>query len=1018
MVENTLRWLRMLSGYCLQPQHWLKLTLAFNLPFIFFKTQRLAYDTYSHIFFADHYRQTWWSLWEPRWYLGFSVASYPPLVHQLIALLSWPINALIAFFAPQPEPYPGAFRWASEEAAYVVILVGVLCAYPFAMRRFARLFVGEGAARWAGALTIGLSALSLTAWSFGQLPTLAATLIILLALERGGKFLLGGEGWALGQAVLLAGLAGATHHGVFLWVPFAGGAVVVRALQQRRNQSLSSILTRTCVWGLGSGLLIAATLWPFLAWSRGQSLQTPIDHASRYNFFQQPQALFFFFWPVYGALLLTLPFALWFAGRMRRLQALGVIWGILFVLSLGGTTPLPRWFFGTSWEWLTYDRFGLWASLTLLPIIGAVFQYMSRPSATARSILSFFLCVAFGLAQISGWFTLLTHAQPEAIELMPIITFLNAPAQQPYRYLTLGFGDQLVKLSTLTSNGTLDGTYHTARTLPELRASGLGALDGAVWNPQGVWALQPYLGHPERYGVRWVFSNHTDYEPILRATGWQFRAYVSSVQAWEHPEVRPVSSAPPGPDLLAAVWWGSAPCLLLLLVLFSALWPMREVWGTRPFVIQGLVRLRQILWCATFGLLSVWWIHVGRSGLYQLTDVYFTYDSVLIYASDVALSLALGIWLAERGLRRETVWWGPRPILLGGGALGVACMLSLWRSPDPALTLALGAHLLLLGGLYVMLINEPASQWQLGKLAGGVILIQTVIAISEVTSQSTLILQDWPMLWPGVFTATTRGVSVVLNAQGERWLRAYGTLPHPNILGALLVIYLGAVLGQYWQTPHRKWLLLLSAGVFTLGLTFSRGAWLGALGLSVAWLWFAPSAERPRVFKILVWGGLVFLLALLPLIAYLPGRLDLSGQANPLEYASIADRWVLLNFSGQLWLTAPFTGVGAGTFVIWSARLNEFLPKHPVHNVPLLILVETGLGGALALLGVFAFIIRHCLRRRSQMSMAEAVWSAALCGLFITSLFDHLWWTQAPARVLMVIALSHWVDSAKTFKNL
>ena len=50
---------------------------------------RLSYDAYVHMFFGDHYRMHWWSLWDGRWYTGFSVTSYPPLVHQLIGGLSY-----------------------------------------------------------------------------------------------------------------------------------------------------------------------------------------------------------------------------------------------------------------------------------------------------------------------------------------------------------------------------------------------------------------------------------------------------------------------------------------------------------------------------------------------------------------------------------------------------------------------------------------------------------------------------------------------------------------------------------------------------------------------------------------------------------------------------------------------------------------------------------------------------------------------------------------------------------------
>src|SRR5690348_13670682 len=158
------------------------LSALFNLPFVLLQAQRGAYDTYSHVFLADHYRRAWFSLWETRWYLGFSLASYPPLVHQFIALLSWPIGWVIGFFAPGPEAYPGAFTWVAEETGFVLLLMAALLLLPLALRAFARLFVGPAGANLTALLAVFLPALSLTAWSFGQLPTILATAVVLLAL--------------------------------------------------------------------------------------------------------------------------------------------------------------------------------------------------------------------------------------------------------------------------------------------------------------------------------------------------------------------------------------------------------------------------------------------------------------------------------------------------------------------------------------------------------------------------------------------------------------------------------------------------------------------------------------------------------------------------------------------------------------------------------------------------------------------------------------------------------------------
>lgn len=999
----------------LSPRHLALLALLFNLPFLLLRVHRSAFDTYTHIFFADHYRQSWWSLWEPRWYLGFSVASYPPLVHQLIALLSWPLSALITAFAPQAEPFPNAFRWLGEEAAYVLILLAVLGLFPLAVRDFARVFVGPRAAGWAAGLGIVLPALSLTAWAFGQLPTLAATLLILFALARGARFLHSGDRWALAQAAAFAAVAAATHHAAFLFVPFAGLAVVGQHLWRDRRRALQvTMWARVLAWATLSAVCVLLVLWPFLQWSRGQTLQTPIDHASRYNFLLQPQATMFFFWPVYGALLLMLPLAAWLAWRWPRFRAPFLAFAVLFVLSLGGTTPLPRWLFGAGWEWLTYDRFGLWASVMLLPFAGALVSVWIRGAGRRgmRGALAFIGAMLL-TSLASGFLSVSARSQPPAIDLAPLVRFLDEPAQRPYRYLTLGFGDQAARLAALTANGTPDGSYHTARGLPELRRSGLGALDGAVWNPLGEWAVQPFLSEPGRYGVRWVFSFHPRYGPVLRASGWTFRFMVGEVQAWERADVEPLEAPAPPEDEIAARWWGAAPLLVLIAVLLLQAWPARRA-VTRVAVIQGLARVRGLLFALMVILLSLWWVHVLRGAPGDLPHIYFVHQSVLVYASDVALGLTLAVWITERGLRREPLRVGPRAVWYAGLALIVAAAFSMWASPDRALTLALVMHLMLLAILFVMLVNDPPSPSTLGGLFAGVILAQSAMVMLQVMAQDTASVRGLNVMWPGVVTAETRGASVVANVEGVRWLRAYGTLSHPNLLGALLLVYLGAVAERYLTTGRRAWLAVISAGALSLCLTFSRAAWIGALTGAAALLWLLPRRVAHRSRLALAVGSCAALLAAVPLASFVLARTDVAGQRIALERASTLERTLLMGYSLQAWRAQPLTGVGAAGFVQWAARtIPERYPFQPVHSLPLLVLAETGLLGGAAMLALVAAVAWRVWRRRGQVSVAEAVWSAVLLGVCVTGLFDHLWWTQPPARTLLVVALGLWAADVK-----
>ena len=65
-----------------------------------------------------------------------------------------------------------------------------------------RLFVGPGVANVTALLAVFLPGLSLAAWSFGQLPTILATGVVLLALARGAAF--GRTGRPQKNALLLA----------------------------------------------------------------------------------------------------------------------------------------------------------------------------------------------------------------------------------------------------------------------------------------------------------------------------------------------------------------------------------------------------------------------------------------------------------------------------------------------------------------------------------------------------------------------------------------------------------------------------------------------------------------------------------------------------------------------------------------------------------------------------------------------------------------------------------------------
>lgn len=505
---------------------------------------RLSYDAYVHMFFADHYRRDWWVLWEPRWYTGFTVASYPPLVHQLIAIL-----------APL----------ASLELAWAAVLLGVLIALPGGVYAFARIFVARRPAGYAAIASAVLPSIYLTAYTFGQLPTLAGLLAALWGLAALACYLRDGRPLDGALAVMLVAVVAAAHHGTLLFLPWGVAAVVAHLALTGRVA-----LTRLVIFCLASITAVLIVIWPFWRWGLGQTMQTPIDHLSRHNFILDPSASLMFFWPVYGPLVFLIPWAVRAAIHKRRI-ALGALLVVMLVLGLGGTTPLPHWLYGEPWAWLTYDRFALWASIALLPFAGTavtvVQRSLRRRGNRVWTMAEGALLIVMGLSSVvAARVSTIRSTQPSPVDMQPIVAFLAKDDHSKWRYLTFGFGDQMARLSLLTDAMTLDGSYHTARQLPELRTSGIGQIDAAYWTPMGVDGLDPILDRANEHSVRWGFVNLSAYTPVLARHGWQYLSTLTNgVGVWENPSAVLLPDDPPASaaEPLTFISWGVLPLAAL-----------------------------------------------------------------------------------------------------------------------------------------------------------------------------------------------------------------------------------------------------------------------------------------------------------------------------------------------------------------------------------------------------------------------------------------------------------------------
>ncbi|MGA7193224.1 MAG: O-antigen ligase family protein [Anaerolineales bacterium] len=960
--------------------------------FILTARYRLSYDAYTHMLFADHYARDWFSLWETRWYAGFTVVSYPPLTHQLMAL-----------FVP----------FIGFDAAFALILWCVVTAYPLAVYAFSRIFIGKTASSYAALASAILLPIYVTAYIFGQLPFLTATLFALLGSAALARYLREPSIRSLALAVSLVATSMAAHHATLLVQPFLIIAITVSQMNRQNLRALILRLTLFTIIAIPAAILV---IWPFWQWGLAQTMQTPIDHLSRHNFLTDPSAQLVFFWPMYGPLVAVIPFV--FHKWPFRFWGLIFSFSLLFLLGLGGTTPLPRLLFGTGWEWLTYDRFAFWASLTLLPFFGALLirlRHRWKNRLTTKSLastlqinfvstLAFFV---FAVTALGSWLTpYLFPTQPAPIDMQPIVNFLNQGDYSQWRYLTFGFGNQFTYLNLLTKATTIDGSYHTARTLPELRNSGIGEIDTTLWTIKGVTALDPILKKSGEYGVRWGFVNRPEYTPELEKNGWLYRETLSDhIEVWENPSaILPAPSNSPPINPLASFSWGTFPLLSLILTFTLGslqLWHLKAekiIRGFYAFLI-GLIPIGVCFWYYRI----LWESPHDR--------VYLTYDSALFFLCDGLALLAVLLWLAVRVANKGPFSW--KELMKKGNFLSSTffllslCILAsasiLW-SADTRMSLYVSLHLWLIFGLYLSLRDWP-NVWKplmLGLTAA--LTIEILAGSIGFLTQSTAFLAPLMMKWPGNLYPAFQGASILQLPNGTSVLRAYGTLPHPNILGGFALVFMLGPTALFLRdkNPNLASPLLFGAGIVLLGITFSRSAWLGFAASALILAWKSRYLERRRLMALLFIGIAVMVLTLLSTRALVLGRV-LPSSTSHLEDLSISTRLWLAQEALTMIYSHPLTGVGIGTYTIQLAQLASYgYIIEPVHNIILLAGSELGIPGLIIVIGISVSIAYQIIKAKR---LEEILISALLVGLGVIALLDHYLWTLAPGRLILGLML-------------
>lgn len=550
--------------------------VAFHGTSIFF-TLETTYDALIHLFFADHYTNNWFEPWNYKWYTGFTVMSYPPLVHQSIAALS----------------FIGGLKFGLFSVALIGIILFITGVYRFSIV----LTANKTVAGYAAILAVFSSSFIETLHVFGQLPSIIGISVLMHALPEIYLWLKTGKWRYLATSLSLIAVTVTSHHVtpifgmVFFIFPLIGMVIMDNAKEDIGSiktvnirifiNNFFKLFKRITGFGLLSLIIIIFCILPYWINTKNNPItQVPIPHGSRDNFLEVTSSGLVFFLIPWGLLLIILPY-IFYRFYSKRYLFFGLSISILFVLGSGGTTPIPKLILGdTAFNILTLDRFTLWASILSLPLFGEfTYRFIEGDLKTRirsqfgtiyhRLIGGVLVCLFLFMTIFTMSLNYFKPSQPQKIKMLPIVNFLNQDQHDQWRYMTLGFGDQMAWLSAQTNAMSVDGNYHSARRLPELTTRPIERLENSKFKGvEGIGSLQQFLTTPEKYHLKYIFSNDKFYDPILYFCGWQrLRQLENGIMVWEKLNVPPLSSILPKDDV--ATWqkllWGIIPFFTVLI---------------------------------------------------------------------------------------------------------------------------------------------------------------------------------------------------------------------------------------------------------------------------------------------------------------------------------------------------------------------------------------------------------------------------------------------------------------------
>ena len=420
----------------------------------------------------------------------------------------------------------------------------------------------------------------------------------------------------------------------------------------------------------------------------------------------------------------------------------------------------------------------------------------------------------------------------------------------------------------------------------------------------------------------------------------------------------------------------------------------------RKITLKKLTEYGLYLLAFLLPLQTRWIIRPG-----DLNGGYFEYGTISLYATDIVLLMVL-LLFAINLIKNKKI---PNPklqitnslIILAG--LELTVFISCCFADNQLIAFYKYAWFLLGIGFFFLIIKANYNRLKLLFSFFLGVFASASLGIWQFLNQSAFANK-----WLGLakHDPANPGVSVVEAigdlGLGERWLRAYGTLDHPNMLGGLLtlgaimIIFVIINLRRKKNKENYKYFILASylfllTYSFALFFTFSRTAWLSfVIGLFVILAVTLIKKDRFGQIQtlkiILVFGILVFIL----FTSFQNLVLTRVKGESRLEQKSNIERLESNKVAWDMFMDNWLVGVGMGNYTMELSKINPGHPAYfyqPAHNAYLLIAAEIGVFGIALFLYLILYISYYILKFKDINRITLII------SLIVLLTFDHWLWS-------------------------